>query len=245
MRGWMTLAAVALLATAPVAAQVRTIDPNAGIDGDLKRSSTPAPAAPAPAPAPSSWSSAPPPADAPQDSQSVRTVPPPQVPPTTGPTYDKGDVIGAAEGVFGRGAKGLAEIIEKILAKQGRPNAYIAGHEGSGAFIVGARYGSGVLSHKVAGEQKIYWRGPSVGFDVGGDATKVFMLVYNLYDTEDAFNKQFIGGEGRLYFVGGFSATYLRRGDIVIIPVRLGVGWRAGINGGYVKFRHKGTWVPF
>ena len=170
---------------------------------------------------------------------------PPDVPPTTGPTYDEGDVLSAAEGTFGKGAKGLADIIEKILAKQGRPNAYIAGKEASGAFIVGARYGSGTLSHKVSGNQKIYWRGPSVGFDVGGDATKVFVLVYNLYDTEDAFNKQFIGGEGRLYFVGGFSATYIRRGDIVMIPVRLGVGWRVGINAGYVKFRHKGSWVPF
>ena len=147
--------------------------------------------------------------------------------------------------MFGKGAKGLADIIEKILAKQGRPNAYIAGKEASGAFVIGARYGSGILSQAVAGQQKIYWRGPSVGFDVGGDATKVFVLVYNLYDTEDAFNKQFIGGEGRLYFVGGFSATYIRRGNIVMIPVRLGVGWRAGINAGYVKFRHKGSWVPF
>lgn len=240
MRGWLNFAAMAVLATAPVAAQVRTIDPNAAIDGDLGR--------PAPRPTPSP---APLPADSPaaaakaQDAPAVpATVAPPRVPPTTGPTYEEGDVLGAAEGVFGKGAKGLAELIEKILAKQGRPNAYIAGHEGSGAFVVGARYGSGTLSHRVAGNQKIFWRGPSVGFDVGGDATKVFMLVYNLYDTEDAY-KNFVGGEGRLYFVGGFSATYLRRGDIVIIPVRLGVGWRAGINAGYVKFRHKGSWVPF
>ena len=242
MRRLMTMIALSLAAAAgPVAAQVTTIDPNQAIDGDLK---TPAPqsrSAPTPQPTPAPLS-----ADeqsAPQDQ--AATVAPPDVPPTTGPTYDKGDVLSAAEGVFGKGAKGLADIIEKILAKQGRPNAYIAGKEASGAFVIGARYGSGILSQKVAGEQKIYWRGPSVGFDVGGDATKVFVLVYNLYDTEDAFNKQFIGGEGRLYFIGGFSATYIRRGDIVMIPVRLGVGWRAGINAGYVKFRHKGSWVPF
>jgi hypothetical protein len=154
------------------------------------------------------------------------------------------DVLDAAEGVFGKGAKGLAGIIEKTLKNQGRPNAYIAGREASGAFVVGLRYGSGTLSHKVAGDQKVYWTGPSVGFDVGGDATKVFVLVYNLYDTEDLY-KRFPSGEGRLYFVGGFSATYLRRGNIVLIPIRLGVGWRAGVNAGYMKFTHKSKWMPF
>ncbi|HEX4693355.1 DUF1134 domain-containing protein [Sphingomonas sp.] len=244
MRRLMTTIALALAALAvPVTAQVTTIDPNAAIDGDLKRPRPqPAPSAPAPLAADEGRAPQDAPPRAPDDQ--VATAPAPDVPPTRGPTYDKGDVLGAAEGVFGRGAKGLAEIIEKILAKQGRPNAYIVGREGSGAFIVGARYGSGTLFHKVAGEQKIYWRGPSVGFDVGGDASKVFMLVYNLYDTEDAY-KLFPGGEGRLFFIGGFSATYLRRGDVVIIPVRLGVGWRAGINAGYVKFRHKGKWLPF
>ena len=246
MRRLMTMMALALVVlTGPVAAQVTTIDPNGPIDGDLKK--------PRPAPSPAYVAPPPPlapderyaPQDAPPPPQDqTATVPPPDVPPTTGPTYDEGDVLSAAEGVFGKGAKGLADIIEKILAKQGRPNAYIAGKEASGAFVIGARYGSGTLSHAVAGQQKIYWRGPSVGFDVGGDATKVFTLVYNLYDTEDAF-KAYASGEGRLYFVGGFSATYLRHGNVVMIPVRLGVGWRAGVNAGYVKFRHKGTWVPF
>lgn len=245
MRRLMTMFALALAAMAgPVAAQVTTIDPNRAIDGDLKNprpAPTPAPLPPAPL-APGETGSPQDLPPAPQDQ--AGTVAPPDVPPTTGPTYDKGDVLAAAEGVFGKGAKGLADIIEKILAKQGRPNAYIAGKEAAGAFVIGARYGSGTLSHAVAGNQKIYWRGPSVGFDVGGDATKVFILVYNLYDTEDAF-KAYASGEGRLYFVGGFSATYLRHGNIVMIPVRLGVGWRAGVNAGYVKFRHKGTWVPF
>ena len=239
MRRLVTIFTVALLAlAAPVAAQVTTIDPNTPIDGDLKKAPAPRPT-PVPSPTPTApvYDEAPP-------QESAANTPPLVVPPTTGPTYEEGDVLGAAEGVFGKGAKGLADIIEKILAKQGRPNAYITGQEGSGAFIVGARYGSGTLNHKVAGQQKIFWRGPSVGFDVGGDATKVFMLVYNLYDTEDAY-KLFPGGEGRLYFIGGFSATYLRRGNIVIIPVRTGVGWRVGVNAGYVKFRHKGKWLPF
>ncbi|MGN6819787.1 MAG: DUF1134 domain-containing protein [Sphingomonas sp.] len=242
MRRLLTIFSLAMLTiAAPAVAQVTTIDPNSAIDGDLQKAPAPqtTPAPPPPAdPAVPAYDEAPPPQD------ETATATPPQVPPTTGPTYDNGDVLDAAEGVFGKGAKGLAGMIEKILKNQGRPNAYIAGREASGAFVVGLRYGSGILSHKVAGEQKIYWTGPSIGFDVGGDATKVFVLVYNLYDTEDLY-KRFPGGEGRLYFVGGFSATYLRRGNIVLIPVRLGVGWRAGVNAGYMKFTHKSKWMPF
>ncbi len=236
---------VMLTLAAPVAAQVTTIDPNAAIDGDLKKSPRPAPAPPAPlTPADSAAPGfdAAPPQD--QPAPTVADMPTTTTTPTAGPTYDDDDVLSAAEGAFGKGAKGLAGVIESILRKQGRPNAYIVGREASGAFVVGARYGSGILSHKIAGQQKIYWRGPSIGFDVGGDATKVFVLVYNLYDTEDAY-KHFPGGEGRLYFVGGFSVTYLRRGNVVLIPVRLGVGWRAGINAGYMKFSHKSRWIPF
>ena len=159
-------------------------------------------------------------------------------------TYDRDDLMSAAEGVFGKGAEGLAGIIEKILNDQGRPNAYIAGREASGAFVVGLRYGSGVLYSKIEGQQPVYWTGPSVGFDVGGDANKVFVLVYNLYDSEDLF-KRFPAGEGHLYFVGGFSASYLRSGNVVLIPVRLGVGWRAGVNVGYMKFSHHEKWLPF
>ena len=238
---------IALTLAMPAAAQVATIDPNKAIDGDIQPS-TRAQTSPnaASTPAPSDPSSSVPPyedAAAPQDAQgSTATLP--NVPQTTGPTYEKEDLITAAEGTFGKGAKGLAGMIESILKKQGRPNAYIAGREAAGAFVVGLRYGSGILSHKVAGDQKVFWTGPSVGFDVGGDATKVFVLVYNLYDTEDLY-RRFPGGEGRLYFIGGFSATYLRRGDVVLIPVRLGVGWRAGVNAGYMKFSHTARWVPF
>jgi hypothetical protein len=159
-------------------------------------------------------------------------------------TYDRNDLMSAAEGVFGKGAEGLAGIIEKILNDQGQPNAYIAGREASGAFVVGLRYGSGILYSKIEGQQPVYWTGPSVGFDVGGDANKVFVLVYNLYDTEELF-KRFPAGEGHLYFVGGFSASYLRSGNTVLIPVRLGVGWRAGVNVGYMKFSHHEKWLPF
>jgi hypothetical protein len=164
--------------------------------------------------------------------------------PTAQGTYRKDDVIGAAEGVFGKGAKGLAELIEKVLKDQGEPNAYIAGREASGAFVVGLRYGSGTLTHTVEGTRPVYWTGPSIGFDVGGDATKTFVLVYNLYDSQDLY-KRYPQVEGRAYFVGGFSATYLRRGSVAIIPVRLGVGVRLGANIGYMKFSEKSKWLPF
>jgi hypothetical protein len=164
--------------------------------------------------------------------------------PASAPTYRKDDVIGAAEGVFGKGAEGLAGIVEKILKEQGQPNAYIAGREASGAFVVGLRYGSGTMTHTVEGTRPVYWTGPSIGFDAGGDATKVFVLVYNLYDSQELY-RRYPQAEGRAYFVGGFSATYLRRGNIVMIPVRLGVGVRLGANIGYMKFSEKSKWMPF
>lgn len=159
-------------------------------------------------------------------------------------TYKKDDLIGAAEGVFGKGAKGLAEMIEKILKDQGEPNAYIAGREASGAFGVGIRYGSGTMMHTVEGERPVYWTGPSLGFDVGGDAAKTFVLIYNLYDSQDLY-RRYPQIEGRAYFVGGLSGTYLRRGDVAIIPIRLGVGVRLGANIGYMKFSEKSRWLPF
>ncbi len=159
-------------------------------------------------------------------------------------TYQDDDLIGAAEGVFGKGAKGLAEVIEDILKKQGRPNAYIAGREASGAFVVGLRYGSGKLYHKIEGERPVYWTGPSIGFDFGGNAANTFVLVYNLYDSEELFQR-FPAGEGAAYFIGGFHVSYLRSGDKVLIPVRLGAGLRLGANVGYMKFSKKQKWLPF
>lgn len=161
-----------------------------------------------------------------------------------GDTYGEDDLIGAAEGVFGKGAEGLARLIEDLLKEQGEPNGYIVGREAGGAFIVGARYGSGTLHHKVEGTRKVYWTGPSVGFDAGANAANTFVLVYNLYDTEDLF-KRFAAGEGQAYFVGGLNASYLRRGDVVLIPIRVGAGLRLGINAGYMKFSKEHDWLPF
>ena len=163
---------------------------------------------------------------------------------SAGGTYEEGDVVGAAEGVFGKGAAGLAGLIEKIFKEQGRPNAYIAGREAGGAVVVGVRYGSGTMYHKIEGQRQVYWTGPSVGFDLGANAAKTFVLVYNLDDSQELFHR-FPAAEGNVYVIGGFTASYLRRGNTVLIPIRLGVGWRLGANLGYMRFSEKGRWLPF
>jgi hypothetical protein len=242
---WAAAASLGLGAV-PASAQITTIDPNTAIDSDLQ---TPPPVQNDPQPVDQGAYQEVPRSDAPVvDPQPVA----PSMQSDAGSsaraeaanTYQRDDLLSAAEGVFGKGASGLAGIIEDILKDQGQPNAYIAGREAGGAIGVGLRYGSGELFHKIEGQRKVYWTGPSIGFDVGGDANKVFVLVYNLYDSQELY-KRFPAGEGRVYFVGGFSASYMRRGDIVLIPVRLGVGWRLGVNAGYMKFSEKQRWLPF
>lgn len=159
-------------------------------------------------------------------------------------TYDQRTVLEAGKEVFGEGAEGLGGIIEAIFADLGRPNAYIAGGEGSGAFIGGLRYGDGTMHHKIEGRRPVHWSGPSIGFDFGGDAAKVFILVYNLYDTEDLY-RRFPQVEGQFYFIGGLGVSYHKRGDVVLAPIRLGVGLRAGVNVGSLKFTREGTLNPF
>jgi hypothetical protein len=233
-RMFNVVAILSLLQAIPATAQaVRQVDPN---DVVTSGSSIPMPAEPAVSRT----------ATGPMDTTDVVSAQPVVMARDAvgAPTYKKDDVIGAAEGVFGKGAKGLAEMIEKILKDQGEPNAYIAGREVAGAIVVGLRYGSGTMTHTVEGQRNVYWTGPSVGFDLGGDATKTFVLVYNLYDSQDLY-RRYPQVEGRAYFVGGFSATYLRRGNVVLIPVRLGVGLRLGANLGYMKFSEKSRWLPF
>lgn len=242
MRGALLgmLGAAALIGGAPVAAQVQAVDPDKAIDADLTKAAVPAPA-PVTAPAPVEVA---PVATATAAASDPAMTPPPA---TTAPkpgTYKQDDLIGAAEGVFGKGAKGLAQMIEDLLKKQGEPNGYIVGREGGGAIVVGLRYGSGTLHHKVEGQKPVYWTGPSIGFDAGANAGSTFVLVYNLYNTEDIY-KRFPAGEGQAYLVGGFNASYLRRGDVVLIPIRMGAGLRLGINAGYMKFSKKQKWLPF
>ena len=179
-----------------------------------------------------------------QEAQTAPVPAPAAAPPPATQTYSEEDALGAAEDVFGKGAEGLAEIVRKTFKDRGQPNAYIVGREAGGAFIVGVRYGSGMLYHKVEGERKIHWTGPSVGFDIGGDGSKVFALVYNLNDTEDLY-RRYPAAEGKAYLIGGFTANYLQRDNIVIVPIKLGVGWRLGLNGGYLKFSKKGKVLPF
>jgi len=250
------LAALAL--TAPAAAQdLETFDPDAaytqqnsagGVDGDLEApQAQPVPVEPAPAD--STFSTEFDTYPAPQTVPNAE-VPDQGVAPVTtaaqnsGQTYGEDDLIGAAEGVFGKGAEGLAKLIEDLLKEQGEPNGYIVGREAGGAFIVGARYGSGTLHHRVEGARQVYWTGPSVGFDIDANAANTFVLVYNLFDTEELY-KRFPAGEGQAYFVGGLTASYLRRGDVVLIPIRVGAGLRLGINAGYMKFSKEQKWSPF
>ncbi len=252
----LALAGWGLLVAQAATAQVQQIDPNTAIDSDLApRQTAPAapttPAAPAPSAAstpPSPYSAYVPPAGgAGYPAPGMASVPAGQPARSVGgdgTTYHEDDLIGAAEGVFGRGAKGLALVIQDILKKQGQPNAYITGREAGGAVVVGLRYGSGTLHHKIEGERPVYWTGPSLGFDLGANAGNTFVLVYNLHDGQDLF-RRFAAGEGQAYFVGGFHVSYLRWGHVVLIPVRLGAGLRLGINAGYMKFSQTQKWNPF
>ena len=241
------------LAATPLAAQVETVDPdaayNAPIDGDLEEApgetdpyaqpaaSAELPSAEAAADASAPWSEqqAEQAASAAVDSANVDDP---------GTTYREDDLIGAAEGVFGKGAEGVANMIRKLLADQGEPNGYIVGREASGAFVLGARYGSGTLFHKIEGELPVYWTGPSIGFDAGANAGSTFVLVYNLYDTEELYER-YPSAEGQLYAVGGMTASYLRKGDVVLIPIRVGAGLRLGVNAGYMRFSKEHRWLPF
>ncbi|HEX8062683.1 MAG TPA: EipA family protein [Allosphingosinicella sp.] len=161
-----------------------------------------------------------------------------------GETIPLRKVLAAGEGVFGKGAEGLGDLIEDILRERGDPTGYITGREAGGAFVAGVRYGSGMLHHQIEGDRKVHWTGPSVGFDFGANADKVFVLVYNLHDSERLF-RRYPAAEGNAYVVGGFTASYLRRGDVVLIPIRLGVGARLGVNAGYMRFSQKNRWLPF
>jgi hypothetical protein len=225
------IATAALMAVSgPVLAQSAPVDAAKAIDADLSVTKAPAPAtAPAPAPA------------TPQPSIAPVAV---ANPPAQNATFHEADVIGASESVFGKGAKGLGDVIKNILAKQGEPNGYIVGHEGGAAMFAGLRYGSGTLYHKVEGQKPVYWAGPSLGLDAGVNAGDTFILVYNLFNTDDLYHR-FGAGEGQAYFIGGFHVSYLRRGDVVLIPVRVGLGFRLGVNTGYMKFGRKSRVIPF
>lgn len=158
--------------------------------------------------------------------------------------YEQDSIIQDAENFFGEGTEGIAEVVEKIFEDQGRPNAVIKGEEASGALGIGTRYGNGSLQFKAGGSTSVHWTGPTIGFDAGGNVSKVYVLVYHLPSTT-ALMQRFPAIDGSLYFVGGISANYHQSGSIILAPMRLGAGLRAGVNVGYMKYTREKTWNPF
>jgi len=161
-------------------------------------------------------------------------------------TYSEPEVLNAAERFFGAGAEGVAAIVRRVFEQNGRPTGYVEGEEGAGAFVLGLRYGNGRLFFRNrTSNNRIYWRGPSIGFDTGGNAAKVFMLIYGATDPSEIYNYRFPGVDGSAYFVGGVGVNYMQNGHVRIAPMRAGVGWRLGANLGYLHFSARKDVNPF
>jgi hypothetical protein len=170
--------------------------------------------------------------------------PPPQYPPPPQQNFTPGELVNAGHRFFGTVSRGLATVIETAVSQWGQPNGYVLGEEAGGAFFGGLRYGEGMLYTKNAGDLKVYWQGPTIGWDFGGEGARTMMLIYNLPATE-AIYQRFAGIDGSAYFVGGFGMTALTANDVVLVPIRSGVGFRLGANVGYLKFTPVSTWNPF
>lgn len=179
----------------------------------------------------------PPPAYPPPD-----YAPPPPPPPQQ--NFDQGELVATGHRFFGTVSRGLAQVIEAAVGRWGQPNGYVLGEEAGGAFFGGLRYGEGMLYTKNAGDLKVYWQGPTLGWDFGGEGARTMMLVYNLPATQ-AIYQRFAGVDGSAYLVGGFGMTALTANEIVLVPIRSGVGLRLGANVGYLKFTPVSTWNPF
>lgn len=167
-----------------------------------------------------------------------------QQPGAVSDTYSSEELVNTGSEFFGAVAQGLASVVERAVSQYGLPNGYILGEEGSGAIFAGARYGQGTMYTRNAGNRTVYWQGPSIGFDFGGDGSRVMMLVYNL-PTVDSIYGRYPGVNGSAYLIGGFGMTAMKYGNIVIVPIRSGVGARLGVNVGYLKFTQQATWNPF
>jgi hypothetical protein len=159
-------------------------------------------------------------------------------------SYSMEEIVGEGHRFFGSTSGGLASVVENAFQKYGLPNGYILGEEASGAFIAGLRFGEGTLFTKNAGEHRMFWQGPSLGLDAGGDGARTMMLVYDLPAVESIYGR-FGGVTGSAYLVGGVGMTLLTRDDIMIVPVKTGLGARLGINLGYLKITPMPTWNPF
>ena len=158
-------------------------------------------------------------------------------------TFTQNEIVQSASDFFGTTTAAVAKAVERVFAEQGLPDAYIKGDEGSGAIVVGLRYGSGWLIRKNMEPTRVYWKGPSVGFDFGGNGAKVFTLVYNLHD-ERRLYQRFPGVEGSIYFIAGMGVNYLRSGGVTLAPMRTGVGFRAGVNAHYQVYSDSRDWFP-
>ncbi|MFA5901227.1 MAG: DUF1134 domain-containing protein [Hyphomicrobium sp.] len=164
--------------------------------------------------------------------------------PPPGDTYSQNEIIGAGEHFFGSVSKGLASVVEYAFRKSGRPNGYILGTDGGGAFVAGLRYGEGTLYTKDAGSHRVYWQGPSIGYDFGGEGSKTMVLVYNLQDPAQIYER-YAGVQGSAYIVGGVGIQFQTHGNVTLAPIRSGIGLRLGANIGYLKYTRTPTWNPF
>lgn len=158
--------------------------------------------------------------------------------------FSSNELMDSGHQFFGSVSRGLASVVEEATKRWGQPNAYILGQEAGGAFVAGARYGEGTMYTRNAGDLRVYWQGPSLGFDAGADGARTMMLVYNLPAT-NAIYRRFGGVDGSAYLIGGFGFTALTADDVVLVPIRAGVGARLGVNLGYLKFTSASTWNPF
>jgi hypothetical protein len=188
----------------------------------------------------------------PQPNAGAQSSPSPLYEPQPGPqpqaggdgTFSMDEIKGTGHRFFGKVSVGFAKVVEYAFQRSGRPNGYILGEEAGGAFIAGLRYGEGVLHTKDAGEHRVFWQGPSIGYDFGAEGSKTMVLVYDLRSPGEIFST-FPGVDGSAYFIGGVGITFLARNDIVLAPIRSGVGLRLGANVGYLKYTREPTWNPF
>lgn len=171
-------------------------------------------------------------------------APPPAMTPAEDEGYTIDEIREATRGVFGTISTSLASVIEHAFSSYGRPTAYVVGSEGGGAFLAGLRYGSGTMVLRFGGQQKVYWHGPSLGTDLGADGGRTLFLVYKLKEPGGLF-RQFTGVNGSAYLVGGVGMTLLKGGDVIMAPIRSGLGLRLGANIGYLRFTPRPTWNPF
>jgi hypothetical protein len=166
------------------------------------------------------------------------------VPQQANSNYSPDEIVEVGGGFFGGVSRGLAQIVEHAVSQWGLPNGYILGDEATGAFVGGLRYGKGMLFTKNAGDLPVYWQGPSLGWDFGGDGARTMMLVYNLPATAAVYQR-FGGVAGSAYFIGGLGMTVLAANGMAVVPIRSGIGLRLGANVGYLKFTPEPTWNPF